>query len=577
MIRPAALRDLKSSGGALIGALLLLSACGSPDGTVTLAVCPSSTPIHAIQGREFDSGMLGETVSTTGVITLRTDSGLYIESLDPDRDPKTSEGLFLATASPDPSLQPGMVVTASGTVDELGERRDTQTALVNLTGLNPCGEPRARPMSTATLPMGGRDREALENMRVSFESASIITDVYRLSDGEFQIARDFYLPAPTEVARPGDEAQQQQSRNWAYSLYAELPPGESGTFRVGDELLSDAGVLGHDGIGPRLYLEESPRLIQQAIPEISRPLKGAVRVVSLNLQNYFNGDGAGAGFPTPRGAETRAEFDAQRERFRAVLAQLQPDVVAVQELENDGFSAGSAAQDFIEDLRQASGASWAVAQPEASAIGTDEITVGLFYRTDLFTPVGPARLLDAAPFDLLNRVPVAQVLEHSSSGERVAVSVNHFKSKGSCPDQGRDEDQRDGQGCWNAARLAAAQALGPWLMTLADNQAQGKALLLGDLNAYRMENPIQYLIAEGYRDLTASIGERHQYSYVFRGQSGTLDHALATPALADDVESARIQNINAGFPPRMDLSPDWVRSSDHDPVIVDIRLGRGSD
>lgn len=574
MITQPAQHLLKKQSSALLGALVLLTACGPGDSTTILSVCPATTPIHEVQGREFDSGMRGQSVSVAGVVTLRKESGLYIESLQPDRDPRTSEGLFLAVDSPDGRLQPGTVVTASGTVDELGERRDTQTALTRLTALDICGEPQARPISSATLPMGGRDREALESMRVNIDSASIVTDVYRLSEGGFRIARDFYLPQPTEVARPGKEAQQQQSRNWAYSLYAALPPGESTPFRVGDELLSDAGVLGHDGIGPRLYLDEPARLVTQSVPDIAAPSPGALRVITLNLENYFNGDGLGGGFPTERGAETPAEFQAQRNRFRAALAMMQPHVLAVQELENDGFEATSAASDFIEDLEQATGHAWAVARPDAPLIGTDQITVGLFYRKDQVRAIGPAILLDAAPFDLLNRVPLTQVLEHAGSGERFVVNVNHFKSKGGCPDQGKDQDQSDGQACWNAARLAAAEALAPWLRSLADSQTQGKALLLGDLNAYRMEDPVQHLIAENFRDLTSSIGERHRYTYVFRGQSGTLDHALATPALLENVEDARILNINAGFPPRMTLSPAWVRHSDHDPVVVDLRLGR---
>ncbi len=577
MSRPIALRDPRLSSAALLGALALLSACDAQDGGAVLDVCPVNTPIHEVQGDDFVSPFVGQELAVTGVITLRTDAGLYIESLAPDRDPATSEGLFLAVDEPDSTLQPGMVVSARGTVDELGERRDTQTALTGLTFLARCGAPQARPLSTTTLPLGGRDREALESMRVSIDSASIVTDVYRLSDGGFRVSRDFYLPEPTEVARPGSEAAQQKSRNWAYSLHVALPPGETAAFALGDELLSDAGVLGHDGIGPRLYLEETPRLVRQALPEIRPPRPGALRIVSLNLHNYFNGDGRGGDFPTPRGADTPAEFAAQRERFRAVIAQLQPHVVGVQELENDGFDPAGAAADFIGDLRQATGQDWEVARPEASIIGTDQITVGLFYRTDLLRPLGPAMLLDAAPFDLLNRVPIAQVLEQTSNGQRLLISVNHFKSKGSCPDQGRDRDQDDGQGCWNSARLAAAKALAPWLISLANQRAGGKALLLGDLNAYRMENPVQYLIAEGFQDLTASIGERHQYSYTFAGHSGTLDHALATPALAQDVENARILNINAGYPPRVELSPAWLRSSDHDPVVIDLRLAGPSD
>ena len=57
---------------------------------------------------------------------------------------------------------------------------------------------------------------------------------------------------------------------------------------------------------------------------------------------------------------------------------------------------------------------------------------------------------------------------------------------------------------------------------------------------------------------------------------GTLDHALATPALATRVTQARILNGNAGWPRRMALQPEWLGVSDHDPVIVDLRLIQAS-
>ena len=409
-------------------------------------------------------------------------------------------------------------------------------------------------------------------MRISLGSASAVTDVYRLHDGTFRIALDGPLPQPTEVSRPGREANETARRNRARSLHARLFAGDDAVFAVGDELLSDEGVLGNLGRGPALLLEAPARVYRAEIPTPEPAARGASRIVSLNLQNYFNGDGTGGGFPTPRGAESASEFERQRERFAELLSLLGPDIVAVQEIENDGFGPRSAIRDFQRLLESSTGGQWAVAQPRADFVGSDQIAVGLLYRADRFEPIGPAALLDAAPFDLLNRTPLGQTLQHRETGDRLFVTVNHFKSKGGCPDQGRDQDQRDGQGCWNPARRDAARALGPWVMGEADQKAGGKALILGDLNAYRMEDPVQQLLIDGFKDITATVGERHRYSYVYAGQSGTLDHAIASIDLVGRVVEARILNINARFSRRLPLEPGWVGSSDHDPVIVDVRF-----
>jgi predicted extracellular nuclease len=565
-----------TAGASLLA--LVLAGCSQGTDTETLKTCPAPThSIHAVQGTGFKSPVEGEPASINGVVTHITPDGFYVESLAPDNDPDTSEGLYIQTQRPLVSeLNPGTVITASGRIFELGEVRDTQTALGELSRLQVCGPPQARSLTPAGLPLGGRDREALENMRIDLQGASIVTDVYRLDEGRFRVALDRPLAQPTEITRPGDDAEQHRGRNWAHSLHVSLTPGDPAVFAVGDELLSDSGVLGAAGRGPLLLLEEPARVLNQPIPRVPAPTSGSVRVVSLNLENYFNGDGEGGGFPTPRGAETPKEFVRQRARITGSIAQLAPHVLAVQEIENDGFEPGSAAESLLADLAGATGRPWAVARPGTERVGTDEIAVGLFYRADLFEPLGAAELLDAAPFDLLNRTPLGQALRHRPSGMPLFIAVNHFKSKGGCPEQGRDRDQGDGQGCWNPTRVAAARVLAPWVQERADKLAAGLGLIVGDLNAYRMEDPVQRLLMEGFHDLTAVPGTGFQFSYVFRGEAGTLDHALSTRALVRLVVGAGIPNINSGFPRRMTLEPDWLGASDHDPVVIDLRAIQAS-
>ena len=96
------------------------------------------------------------------------------------------------------------------------------------------------------------------------------------------------------------------------------------------------------------------------------------------------------------------------------------------------------------------------------------------------------------------------------------------------------------------------------------------------MNSYRKEDPITVMLDAGFKDLTSPSGPHPSYSYVYRGEAGTLDYAFASRELISYVRSARVLNINSPWPPGMELPLPWLRSSDHDPVIVDLRLRSSS-
>jgi len=178
-----------------------------------------------------------------------------------------------------------------------------------------------------------------------------------------------------------------------------------------------------------------------------------------------------------------------------------------------------------------------------------------------------------------------------ANGERFTVIVNHFKSK-SCTDAaGAELDQRDGQGCFNPTRLAQAQALRSFVAQRQAASGSNDVLVVGDLNAYAQEDPIFDLTSSGYVDQIGRFPVPG-YSFVFDGNSGRLDHAIATPGLSAKVVSASFWAINAdeaslrdynqefkaprtcsGNPcPPDPFAPDVFRSSDHDPVLVGLGI-----
>jgi len=289
----------------------------------------------------------------------------------------------------------------------------------------------------------------------------------------------------------------------------------------------------------------------------------------MNLHNYFNGDGMGQGFPTPRGAETFAEFQQQRDRIGAAITSLEPHVLAVMELENDGFGPYSAAQDFIQLANQASRKTWAVTRPADDNTGTDKITVGIFYRTDQLKAIGPAQTLSGGVFER-SRQPQAQLFQRLTDGETMLIVINHLKSKGSCPDAGINANQNDGQGCWNEVRRISAEKMSHWAKETAVAAGTDNILILGDMNAYRNEDPIDAIRSAGFTELMES-DQLPVYSFAYAGQHGSLDYAFASDALVEQVRQAYIWHVNAAFPAHVQLPQAWLRFSDHDPVIVELR------
>jgi predicted extracellular nuclease len=101
-----------------------------------------------------------------------------------------------------------------------------------------------------------------------------------------------------------------------------------------------------------------------------------------------------------------------------------------------------------------------------------------------------------------------------------------------------------------------------------------------------MEDPITIIKSKGYVDLIAAHIGPSAYSYVYEGQYGYLDHALASTSLAPQVTNVTIWHINADEPNALDYNmekktnaqisswynADPYRSSDHDPVIIGLNL-----
>jgi predicted extracellular nuclease len=110
-----------------------------------------------------------------------------------------------------------------------------------------------------------------------------------------------------------------------------------------------------------------------------------------------------------------------------------------------------------------------------------------------------------------------------------------------------------------------------WAKNIAVASGTDNILILGDMNAYRNEDPITAIRQAGFTELM-DAQQGQVYSFAYFGQHGTLDYAFSSESLLEKIQQAFIWHVNAALPAHIELPQPWLRFSDHDPVVVDIRL-----
>lgn len=587
---------------------LLLAACASlPRGEDAAAPrADDLIAIGAIRGQGGASARLGQTVTIEGRVNLdlaRADGapGWIVQDRG-DGDPRSSDAIWVSGAAA-AALAPGQAVRIRGRVAEAapaGKPSDPPRSLtvIEAEQVEPL-KPRAQGKALAAIApveisAAPDDWSALQGMLVRI-TAPLTLGERDPDQRTVSASFDGPLWQPGERAAPGSEAARaiaQDNRRRRVRLGGDLAslPDPLLATRSGSQLSLVEGIaLPIDG-DPGVRLAAPPRL--QAAPRPQPPqVAGDLRISAFNLENLFNGDGRGGGFPTPRGARTQAEYQAQLAKLVETIHALNPDVAALMELENDGYGPESTLAELVAALDRADAADgrsqdWRFAapckQPCPSTLkgpGEDQIRVGLIYRGQRVSARGLAATLQQGPFGTLARVPMAQAFAAvgaDSFGPTFVVVANHFKSKGCGKNAaGPDQDQGDGAACWNAARTDSAQRLDAWLKTDPTGSRSALSMIVGDLNAHAQEPPLRALYAAGWLDAFAVARVEAPYSYVYDGERGRLDHALLSPALAARLRGAAEWHSNADEPEsagyRAGGAGPW-RSSDHDPMLLGFDL-----
>ena len=577
-------------------------------------------------------GLEGFTIQTPGT------GGTW----DPSRT--ASDGLFVfmgKSSATMPSI--GDCVVVKGKVAEYSGVKNATAATQSLTQLLPQSITAAtdcdpvKPTELSGVPTQDQ-MEALESMLVLPKDTWTITDNYKTNRyGTLSLTPGTeVLRTATDVVVPGAAAQAYEAENAAKTIdlddgsttdltnfqqnghkerYAYLANGAPA--RVGYHVTFTKPVVLESRFGSFVFQptqmtagnpDRSPVTItgeRPAAPSVS----GDTKVATFNVLNYFSDLGeneAGCkGYEDRnhkyvtdkncklRGAWSSQAFANQQTKIVQAINTIDADVVALEEIENPVASGVSTDRDgalksLVNALNAAAGSEvWAyVPSPSTVPANEDVIRIAFIYKKATITPVGDSVIYDDPAYTGLARQPLAQefkpITDVNHEGKNFVVVANHFKSKGSAPknlsgaEAAANTDNGDGQGNSNGVRVKQARALA----TFAQRFNGTPTLLVGDFNAYTMEDPLKVLTDAGW----AHESGHGDSSYVYGGRSGSMDHVFANSAahpLITEVkswavnaqESIAFEYSRANYNAYLAFEADNpYRASDHNPEIIGLNL-----
>jgi len=408
------------------------------------------------------------------------------------------------------------------------------------------------------------------------------------------------------------------------------------TYSYGDYRLIPTNTLTSEN-----FIRNDPRTDDIEMKE------GDLRIATFNVLNYFNSPFGGDANPhgDNRGANSYEEFEVQQAKIVNAILRLDADIIGLMEIENNGFGDSGAIRQLVDQLNSriekkkdrydivAIDSNGDKVTDENDYIGTDVITTGVIYRPKV-VKLKESRVIpmpsQQAPEVLddngkviedgknYQRDSLAPTFKVKGTKEKITVAINHLKSKGSkCWEDaapveqgGQGGQDLDKQGSCENFRVAAAVALGDAL-----NEIDGHKVILGDLNAYGMEDPLLVLtdyseekygktikaarntyidgqvqfgdegavITDSYGYINA-VAKAHpnSWSYSYNDEVGALDHLLMSPSLEKHFVDATDWHINGGESKLFDYNEEYkgdlpkyndhFRSSDHDPAVLELNM-----
>jgi predicted extracellular nuclease len=568
----------------------------------------TATPvaIHEIQNGAHLSALTGQPVlNVSGIVTAIRSNGFYFQDPNPDSDDATSEGLFVFTSSA-PTVAVGDAVAVNGSVAEFRPGGATTANLTITEVVSPTTFfiSSGNPLPAATvIGTGGRmppgeviEDDATGSVETSgvFDPATDGIDFYeslesmlvqidnpvatgpRNSFGEIPVVGDNGANASVRTTRGGillRATDANPERIFLDDVLAATPSAN-----VGDRFSGPAiGVVDYSFGNFKLLVTSALTTLSGSLGrEVTvAPGAGQLSVASFNLENLDPGDGS---------------------RINDLAMQIvtnlrSPDLIGVQEVQDNNGPTNNGVVDanqslgaLISAIQSAGGPTYSfrMINPVDNQDGGEpggNIRVAFLFRTDrglafVDRPGGtataattvvsgaggpelsfsPGRIAPTNPAFTASRKPLAGEFTHL--GRHLFVVVNHLNSKGGDdPLFGRFQPPTLSS---EAQRVQQAQIINDFVDQILGLDANADLVVLGDLNDFEYSTPLTTLKGGVLSDLVETLPQNERYSYVFEGNSQTLDHILVSAHLMNDLAGFDMVHMNAEF---------VAQATDHDPPV----------
>lgn len=587
-------------------------ALNTPGATNTLVDVPPPpaelTAIYAIQGAAHSSALVGQAVSTRGIVTAVDTNGFYLQDALGDGDIATSDAIFVFTGSA-PTMAVGDELQVGGTVSEFipggaATRNLSTTQLGGSLSITTLSTGNALP-EAVILGQGGRvlPTENIDDDAFgSFDPLTDGIDFFESLEGMRVTAQNLLVVNGTNgfgeifgVVDNGAGASGLSDRGTLNLSPNDFNPErvqvqfDSGLFdfafpevNVGDSLGDVTGVVNYDfGNFQIVPTADFTGQIQRGglTPEVSGLRGGTdqLTVASYNVLNLDPNDGDG-------------DADIANGQFAAIAQQIvnnlnAPDIIALQEVQdnsgsaNDGVTAADQTlQALVDAIAAAGGPTYAfqdnpfiLNNASGGQPGANIRTAYLYNpsRVDLVEG-SVATIGGQAQGETFAGARLPLVADFAFNGEIVTLVNNHFSSKGGSapilgtaqPFEARQEDPTVNGSL--DERQAQSQAVQGYVSGLLGSDPSTNVVVLGDFNEFEFVSPLTGLESAGLTNLTNTLAADERYSYIFQGNSQTLDHILVSDSLAATAEYDAV-HVNAEF-------AEALQASDHDPVLARFTL-----
>jgi len=570
--------------------------------------------IRDIQGVAHLSPYAGQNVvETPGIVTAVARNGFYLQDPTPDANPATSEGIFVFTSSA-PSVHVGDSLKVSGRVIEFrpgGSANNLTITEITQPTITRVGSGLTLP-TPVVLGLGGRAIpteifaddavngtvedagglfdptndgldffESLEGMLVQVNDALVTGGRNRF--GEIVVLADAGVGATSLSIRGGSLASSYADFNpERIFLDDELIPNPP-SVRVGQQFPGPVvGVLSYSFSAFKvLNIAPLPTATGGVDREVTTLVGGVdqLTLATFNVENLDMGDGAQR-FADLAGAIV--------DRLGA------PDILNLEEVQdNNGpvndsvVDASSNLQTLINAIVDEGGPTYEYRQidPVDDQDGGEpggNIRVAFLFnpgRVSFVDRAGgtstgsvlavnnssepelsfsPGRIDPLNPAFNNSRKPL--VGEFFFQGYRLFVIGNHFNSKGG--DQPLYGPLQPPVRPSEIQRQQQASLVANFVQSLTAIEPNANVVVLGDLNDFEFSPSVGILKTAGLIATVEQLPVNERYTYVFEGNSQTLDHVMVSASLAPVVVTD-IVHFNSEFPDQL---------SDHDPVLIRLTL-----